>query len=83
MKALAKIGCGQLIENQSATAKPARIGSPWCGSALPGAARQTPTPFSARPARAALDPRGGHRRAITLPLCVTPFLIFKASEGRA
>ncbi len=83
MKSMAKISIGQLIENQSATIAAAPMASAPGGSARPGAARQTPTPFSARAARAALDPRGGGPRAITLPLCVTPFFFFKASEGRA
>jgi hypothetical protein len=66
-----KMGIGQLIENQPAPARPARL-----------ALDPTP-PFALGGAPAGRDPRGVPAREVSLPLCVRPSVLFRAEGGRA
>ncbi len=65
-----KTGIGQLIENQPAPARPARL-----------ALDPTP-PFALGGAPAGDDPRGASAREVSLPLCVRPYVLVGARGGR-
>lgn len=82
MKSLAKMVWG----NQSADLvtpladAPARLAATVLAMARPAMIEGTP-PFAARPAAAGLDPRGGHRAPLSLPLPATPYGFFEPLGG--
>lgn len=76
MKTLHKSGANHQIANLMRDGKTARA----CADRV----AQQGTPLSlCGHARASLDPRGGHPRQVSLPLCVRPYVFFKAKAVAA
>lgn len=72
LKSQGEICTGQLIENQLHTSRPLPIGPRLAlGKGCP--------PFAARRLPGRLHPPGGGPRVVSLPLCVTPCILFGAS----
>lgn len=73
MKMQSKSALRQLIENQFAHLR-AAFGAPrfnTCAAAAMASTALPPT-FRATERTANVDPRGGHRASVSIPLCVTP-----------
>lgn len=80
LKSKGEIGSGQLIEKQLLAPKALPIGlRPARSGAASAALGKGCPPFAARRLPGRLHPPGGGPRVVSLPLCVTPCILFGAS----